>query len=76
MKKNLSDGQIIEVFNPFLFFGGLSISICLMIYAIYSQQFLVGLASIAFAWQSGWGMSIKRFIDKENGEAEEAESME
>lgn len=65
MKKKFKDGQIIETFNPFLFFGGLFISIGLMTYAVYSQHLLVGLASVAFAWQSGWGMTIKKFHDSE-----------
>lgn len=65
MKKKFKEGQIIETFNPFLFYGAIIIAVCLMSYAVYSQQLLFGLGALAFAWQSGWGMTIKRFHDSE-----------
>ena len=65
MKNKFKEGQIIETFNPFLFFVALIIAVFLMSYAVHSQQLLFGLGSLAFAWQSGWGMTIKRFHDSE-----------
>jgi len=42
-----------------------SIAIWLMCYACKTNNILVGLCGLIFAWQNGWGMSIKRYYKSE-----------
>lgn len=44
---------------------GWIIAIGLMYYACRTNNILIGLGGLIFAWQNGWGMSIERYLKSE-----------
>lgn len=59
------DGDIIECINPIFASIQTIISFSLMLSAIRHDNILLGIMSLLFAWQIGWGMSIERFCKNE-----------
>lgn len=65
------EGDVIECINPVIVLPIGMISICSMFMATKSQNIFLGLFSLAFAWQIGWGMSIERFKNSERNNKED-----
>lgn len=62
-------GNIIECIKPIEVIGMFIISFFFMYWAILFNNIFLGVFSMMFSWQVGWGMSIERFInDDENKE--------
>lgn len=59
------DGDIIECIKPVFASIQTVFSTGLMLIAIKYDNVLVGIMSLLFAWQIGWGISIKRFYKNE-----------
>lgn len=59
------DVGITESIKIIPFTLGWIISMGLMIYACKRNCLPVGLFALVFSWQTGWGMSIDRFFEKQ-----------
>lgn len=60
------NGDIIESIKPVIVIPELILSVCIMIIAIKGESIILGLFSLLFSWQIGWGMSITRFFNEED----------
>lgn len=63
------EGDIIECIKPVVVLPIAMISFLSMVLAIKFHNIFLGMFSMIFAWQIGWGMSMERFAnsEKENG---------
>lgn len=59
------EGDIIECINPVVVLPIAMISFLSMVLAIKFHNIFLGIFSMMFAWQIGWGMSIERFKNSE-----------
>ena len=64
-------GEIIECIKPIEVIGMFIISFFFMLWAIIFHNVFLGLFSMVFSWQAGWGMSIERFKNSEENNKEE-----
>ena len=58
-------GDIIECIKPIEVIGMFTISFFFMLWAIIFHNVFLGLFSMVFSWQAGWGMSIERLKNSE-----------
>lgn len=61
-------GDVVECINPIVVLPMAMISFFFMLWAIIFHNLFLGLLSMAFAWQIGWGMSMERFRNDEKSE--------
>lgn len=61
------EGDVIEYINPVVVLPIAMISFLSMVWAIKFHNIFLGIFSMMFAWQIGWGMSIERFKNSEKG---------
>lgn len=59
------EGDIIECINPIFVLSTATISFFFMLWAILFNNIFLGILSMIFSWQIGWGMSIERFKSSE-----------
>ena len=63
--------DIIECIKPIEVIGMFAISFFFMLWAIIFHNIFLGLFSMIFSWQIGWGMSIERFKNSERNNKED-----
>lgn len=70
-KRELKEGQTVEIFKPFIMAIQFIVAFILM-YMCMTQDYLpFGVCSIFFAWQAGWGMKFGKYINGEIKKSEE-----
>lgn len=65
--------KIKEVWNIFGLITPLMMSVFLMIWAVKSNSYPLGMFAIIFGWQSGWGVKLDYEMERINKEIEAKE---
>lgn len=66
------EGDIIECIKPVVVLPTAMVSFLFMVFSIKFQNIFLGIFSMMFAWQIGWGMSIERFKNSEKKSKEDS----